>query len=267
GIVAIEAGDAWQPIYDWLDEKGFEVKLADPHKLRIIAEVKIKTDCRDSEALADLVRADLIPEVYVPTKDDRELRDTVKRRTKLVMERGNYFNRIKAELRKRRHNTNLNLRLQKTKKKLKNLDIDAINDYLEIVKTLNKRIGKLEKEIKEISGEMKEAQILMTIPYVGYFSAVTIVAEIVTIERFPTPHHLCSYAGLVPEVNQSGSKTVYGSIKGGRPVLRWILYQSAWNHVHHAESHLTRFYERLKQHKHQRLAMVATARKLTKVIY
>ncbi|KXA92191.1 hypothetical protein AKJ65_07925 [candidate division MSBL1 archaeon SCGC-AAA259E19] len=94
----------------------------------------------------------------------------------------------------------------------------------------------------------------MTIPYVGYFSVLTIIAEIATIKRFPSSHHLCSYAGLVPEVKQTGSKTAYGSIKGGRPVLRWILYQGAWNHVHHAESHLTRFYERLKQHKHQRRA-------------
>ncbi|MFW5912367.1 MAG: IS110 family transposase [Candidatus Hadarchaeota archaeon] len=64
--VVIEAGSAWQPVYDWLADNGFDVKLADPRKMRIIAEVKIKTDARDSKALADLLRADLIPEIYVP---------------------------------------------------------------------------------------------------------------------------------------------------------------------------------------------------------
>ncbi|KXB07484.1 hypothetical protein AKJ52_00030 [candidate division MSBL1 archaeon SCGC-AAA382C18] len=56
--VAIEANDARQPVYDWLSKRDFDVKLAHPHKTRIIAEVKIKTDCKDSKALAGLVRAD-----------------------------------------------------------------------------------------------------------------------------------------------------------------------------------------------------------------
>ncbi|KXA95883.1 hypothetical protein AKJ65_00070 [candidate division MSBL1 archaeon SCGC-AAA259E19] len=265
--VAIEAGDAWQPVYDHLIEKGYDVVLANPYKLRIIAEVKIKTDVRDSEALADLIRADLVPEVYVPYEEMRELRRVVKRRAKLVMERSKFFSRIKAELRKKRIGSDVNLRTQKAKCWLKDLEIDSINDYLEVVTTLDKRIEKLQREIRKTAGEMEETKILMTIPYVSYFSALTIIAEIATIERFPTSSHLCSYAGLVPEVNQSGSKTVYGSIKGGRPVLRWILYQSAWNHVHHANSHLTRFYERLERHKPKKLATIATARKLTKVVY
>ena len=49
--VAIEAGDAWQPVYDYLVERGFDVVLADAYKMKIIAEVKIKTDARDSEKL------------------------------------------------------------------------------------------------------------------------------------------------------------------------------------------------------------------------
>ena len=52
---------------------GFEVKLAHPLKTKIIAEAKIKTDATDSKALAQLLRADLLPESYVPPKEIREL--------------------------------------------------------------------------------------------------------------------------------------------------------------------------------------------------
>ncbi|KXA90456.1 hypothetical protein AKJ62_00755 [candidate division MSBL1 archaeon SCGC-AAA259D14] len=191
--VAIEAGDAWQPVYDWLDENGYDVKLTHPHKTRIIAEVKIKTDCRDSEALADLVRADLIPEVYVPSEERRKLREIVKQRGKLVKEKTKYKNRIRAELRKRGIEIDgVNLWTKKGNNRLKELEIGPINDFLEVMRTLNDRIRELEKKIKKIAGEMEEAQLLMTIPGVSYYSALTIIAEIATVERFPNSEHLCS---------------------------------------------------------------------------
>ncbi|KXA91646.1 hypothetical protein AKJ57_00370 [candidate division MSBL1 archaeon SCGC-AAA259A05] len=266
---AIEAGDAWQPVYDWLDEKDFDVKLAHPNKTRIIAEVKIKTDCHDSEALADLVRADLIPEVYVPCEEKRELRKTVKQRGKLVMESNKYKNRIKAELRARGIDyEGRNLWTHSSKQWLKDLEVDAVDDFLEVLKTLNERILKLERGIKEIAGNMKKAQLLMTIPGVSYYTALTIIAEIATIERFPTSAHLCSYAGLVPSIKQSGSKEVHGPISGGRPLLRWILCQAVHNHVRNApNSHIAKFYQRLKQKKPKKVAKIAAARKLTKVIF
>lgn len=266
--IAIEAGDAWQPVYDWLDENGYDVKLTHPHKVRIIAEVKIKTDVKDSEALADLVRADLIPEVYVPCEERRKLRRIVKRRSKLVQERSRYVNRIKAELRRRGIETNYDLRTKKAMRQLRDLEIDAVEEYLEVIDTLDDRISKLGDEIKECAGEMEEAQLLMTIPGISYHSALTIIAEIATVERFPSSGHLCSYAGLVPSVSQSGSKETHGPIQGGRPTLRWIMYQCTWNHVNNApDSHITKFFERLKERKPKQLAIIATARKLLKAIF
>lgn len=266
--IAIEAGDAWQPVYDWLDESGYNVKLAHPHKTRIIAEVKIKTDCRDSEALADLVRADLIPEVYVPCDERRELRRVAKQRGKLVKERTKYKNKIRAELRKRgiEHEGRI-LWTKSGKSWLRELKIDQVTDFLEIIKTLDERISKLEREIEQTAVEMKEAELLMTIPGVGHYAALTIIAEIATVERFPNPSKLCSYAGLVPSTRQSGSKETRGHIQGGRPLLRWILVQCAWNHVNNSESFLTEFFERLKRNKHKKVAIIATARKLLKAIY
>ena len=65
----VEASYCWGPIYDWLDELTEDVVLAHPGKVKAIAEARIKTDKIDSEILAHLLRTDLIPQAYAPSKD------------------------------------------------------------------------------------------------------------------------------------------------------------------------------------------------------
>jgi len=65
-LVAMEAGYCWQPLYDWLEEAGHDVRLAHPKGVKVLA--KQKTDKIDSETLAHLLRADLLPESYVPSR-------------------------------------------------------------------------------------------------------------------------------------------------------------------------------------------------------
>lgn len=66
----LEASYCWGPIYDWLDDLTEEVVLAHPSKVRAIAEARIKTDKIDSAILAYLLRADLIPRAYAPSKEN-----------------------------------------------------------------------------------------------------------------------------------------------------------------------------------------------------
>lgn len=103
----------------------------------------------------------------------------------------------------------------------------------------------------------------------GYFSAVTILAEIGDISRFKSPDELCSYAGLVPSTHQSGGKSVRGRItKEGSSVLRWVLEECVWSHLRYAgDTSLTRFFNRLVSKKGKQTAAMATARKLMKVIF
>lgn len=180
--------------------------------MKIIAEVKIKTDVRNSKALADLLRANLIPEVYVPCDNRRELRRIVRHRGKLVKDRTECMNGIKSELRAREKESDVDLRTEKVRAGLRDLEIDAIDDYLEVIGALDERIQNLEEEIGGIASDTEGARILTTIPGVSYFSALTIIAEIATVERFPSSGKLCPYAGLVPSVNQSGSKEAHGPI-------------------------------------------------------
>jgi len=109
--------------------------------------------------------------------------------------------------------------------------------------------------------------LLNTIPGVGYFNALLLVAEIGDVNRFPDSEKLCSYAGLVLSVRRSGNKTVYGSItKEGSKWIRWALTQAVHVHVRY-DSRLSKFYNRLAVKKGKQVAAVATARKMLKAVY
>lgn len=95
----MEAGYCWQPLYDWLEESGHDVRFAHPKEVR--ATAKKKTDKVDSEILPHLLKADLLPESYIPPRDMRELRDWVRFRAFLVGMRTKIKNRIHAELTRR----------------------------------------------------------------------------------------------------------------------------------------------------------------------
>ena len=80
----LEASYAWGPLYDALEEMGVEVVLAHPAKVKAIAEARIKTDKIDSETLAHLLRADLIPAAYAPSADIRAVKRLLRQRMFLV---------------------------------------------------------------------------------------------------------------------------------------------------------------------------------------
>jgi len=91
--------------------------------------------------------------------------------------------------------------------------------------------------------------------------------EIGDIERFPGYKELCSFAGLVPRVHLSGNTRWEGHItKEGNALLRWILIQAVHQVVRYP-GELRKFYLRLKKQKGTKIAVVATARKLLRVIY
>jgi transposase len=94
----LEAGYCWGPMYDWLGELTDEVVLAHPSKVRAIAEARIKTDKIDSEILAHLLRTDLIPKAYAPSKDVRAVKRVLRQRLFLVQLRTMVKNRVRALL-------------------------------------------------------------------------------------------------------------------------------------------------------------------------
>ena len=266
--VAIEACYSWQPVYEFLEDRGYEVKLAHPTKTRIISEAKVKTDAIDSERLAHLLRSDLLPTSYVPPKEFRELRELVRLRTYLVRERSRFKNKIRAELAKRGIRVLKDPFTKRGTLSLKEYGIKAVDECLAMIGALNGRIKEISDELKEKAEENGDARLLMTIPGVGYFSALVILAEIGDISRFSDAEKLCSYAGLVPSVHQSGATRRYGPItKEGSKMLRWVIQECLWVHLGRNDTYISRFFFRLASKKGKRKAAVAAARKLLVAIY
>ena len=104
--------------------------------------------------------------------------------------------------------------------------------YLEIIDTLTEQIESLERVIEERAGSLKETQLLMTIPGVSYFTALTIYAEIGDVNRFVSDKDVISYVGLNPVIRESGDSRFEGSIsKRGSGRVRWLLVQSSYTAV------------------------------------
>jgi len=266
--VAFEATYAWEHVYEELEDRVKEVKLAHPKRTEVITKERIKTDARASEALAHLLRTSWLPEAWVPPKETRKLREKLRRRAYLVWKRTGFKNKIKVDLAKRGIRRDFSYS-EEDKKWLRSLDIDSVNDYLDMIVALNKPIERITKEVKKEARVDEDAKLVMTIPGIGPIWALTITAEIGDVERFPTPSKLCAYSGLVPTTEQSGSKEVHGSItKAGNKYLRWAAVECAWLHKQHADdTYILRFFKRMAAKKSGQTAAVATGRKILTAIH
>jgi transposase len=263
--VVMEAGYCWQPLYDALEEAGHDVRLAHPKEAKALT--KKKTDKVDSETLAHLLRTDLLPECYVPPPEIRLIRDRVRRRAFLVRMCTKVKNRIRAELAKRRITLGEDPWTRKGRMLLGSLGLEGVDELLPVLKALDRQIAGMSRDLRRMCGENPEAWLLTSIPGVGYYTALLIVSEIGDVNRFPDSESLCSYAGLVPVVRSSGGSTHHGGLtKEGSSWLRWGLTQAVNAHLRH-ETNLSRFYRRLSRRKLRQVAVMATARKLLKVVY
>lgn len=270
--VAMEATSHWQYIYDALEDAGINVCLSHPLKTRAIAEARIKTDKVDSEILAQLLRTNFLPMAYVPPKQVREFRAIMRYRAKLGAVRSEVKNRIHALLAKRgiRHEFSDLFGKQGLKFlrefKLSEADGVILSSELSHLEFLNAELEKITKHIASVAVS-EDLRLLMSIPGVDFYSALLILAEMGSIQRFSSAKKLCSYSGLVPSVHSSGSTLRYGRItKQGSRYLRWILVQVAHVAVRQ-EGKLQDFYYRLAKRKGKKVAIVACARKLLTWIY
>jgi hypothetical protein len=117
--------------------------------------------------------------------------------------------------------------------KLKQLNDYRIDAYLRLFDSLDSEIKKVSKEIQSRAEKEDVTKLLVTIPGIGYYSALLILSEIGDISRFPDSYHLCSYAGLVPTTHSSGGITYHGAItKTGSKHLRWIMIECVYTHIH-----------------------------------
>lgn len=269
--IVIESTSVWEYIYELLDGMHYQVKLANPVRTRAIAAARIKTDAVDAATLADLLRANLIPESYIPPKEVRQLRETTRERRMLVRQTTQIKNRIHAILTRRGialpsatlcNSTRLWLREQSS-------EGDALLLHLDTLEFMESKVKQVEQQMRGVAEENADAQLLMTIPGIAAIRAVDLVAEIGEASRFPSAEKLCSYAGLVPSVRQSGSTLHFGRlIQQSSKTLKYTFVETSWTIVRTKESNpLKEFYLKLSKKKGKQKAICAVARKLCNTVY
>jgi len=268
----LESTGIWEFIYEGIEKRGFEAVLAHPLKVRAIAEARVKTDKVDAETLAQLLRADLIPRSWIPPKDIRDLRQLVRQRAYLVRQAARFKNRIHAEILRRGVRRPENLKTpfaQRSIRWMRSLGIPTVTSCLNCLESVQAQVEEINIQLRQEYGRRTDAQLLATVPGIGFYGALLILAEVDDVRRFNHPEKLCAYAGLVPTVSQSASSVKYGSIsKDGSAYLRWILTESVHVHTRYdPSSQLSHFHARIAKRRGKRVATVATSRKLLRIIY
>jgi transposase len=152
---------------------------------------------------------------------------------------------------------------------MRSLDIPTVTSNLDCLERIQAQIEEMNSQLLGEFKRRPDAQLIATIPGIGYYGALLIHAEIDDINRFPNPERLAAYAGLVPTVSQSASTVHYGGIsKEGSAYLRWVLTEAVHSHKYlHAGSNLAKFHSRIEKRRGKNKATIATARKLVHIIY
>jgi len=267
--IVMESTGVWEYIYEILEAMKYEVKLANPVKTKAIAYAKVKTDSVDASTLADLLRANLVAESYIPPKNIRRLREITRLRKIAAKQRIQTENRLHALLTKRGIFLPKKTLCKSSFEFLKEKKEYPIDEYLEIIEYQRQREKEIEKRIEKIAENNKEATILVSFSGIGPIRAVEVIAEVGEIDRFPTADKLCSYAGLVPSIKQSGSSLRFGRLmQQASKSLKHAFVQIAWSLVRTKESNrLQEFYKKLSKKKGKQKAICATARKICCVVH
>lgn len=268
--VVMESSSVWYNIYSYLKERNLDVILSNPLKTKAIASAKIKTDKIDAKVLADLLRGGYIAQCYVPDKRTMELRELVRHRAFLVRTRTKLRNKIHGILLLNGIKiTGMTPFSQKYIEELHQLGHYRIDGYLRILESLDFEIYHTSKKILASAKKDEVARHLMSIPGIGYYSALLISSEVGDISRFADSHQLCSYAGLVPSTHSSGGMTYHGRItKRGSAHLRWVMVECIRSHIRHEpDSNITKFYNKVAKKKGKAKATVAAASKMLRIAY
>lgn len=251
-----------------------KVALANPVKLKMIAQSGAKTDRNDSRTLALLLALGKLPEVWVPDERTQEDRDLLYHRAALIKERTRTLNRIRSLL------TASGLRCSRSSLKCKearsflagmlNLSVAkrfVLDNHLERLDHLDGQLRALDAQIELRVDERPEHRLLATLPGVASLVGLTILAVVGTIERFASPDSLANYAGMVPRVRSSAKRVKHGSItKAGSRMLRWAVVEAVQQLRRHSPS-FRRLYQRLHRRRGKAIATIACGRRLLEVVW
>jgi transposase len=255
-----------------LTELGHELWIGDSAKIRASEVRKQKTDERDARLILDLLLARRFPKIWVPTPAERDLRQLLWHRHKLVCLRTMLGNQLHALALSQGLCRKKKLFTKNGRSELRALALHPWagrrrEELLKLLAQLEPPIAELDRAVLQEAQGRDDTVLLMTHPGIGPVTSLAFVLTIGPIARFKCSKKIASYLGLNPSEESSGGRRRLGAIsKQGNTMMRWLLIET----VHHAvrqDPELRQDYQRLKFRRGHAVAKVAIARKLAVRMY
>jgi len=272
--VAVESTYNWYWLVDGLQEHGYEVKLANPARMQENIGLKHADDKTDARFLAKQMVMGVLPQGYIYPKEERPVRDLLRRRMRLVHIRTGEWLSLEG-LVARHSGQDLGI------SELNGLEAGELsallgNDELvvEAAQICFRHTGFLDREIRQIEktveGRVKLTdgyERLLTVPGIGRILGMTIELETGPIGRFPGPGNYASYCRAVKAQHTTNNrKKADGNAKSGNRYLAWAYIEAAVFAVRHSPE-LRAWYQRKASRTKRVVALKALANKLAKACY
>ena len=255
-----------------LQECGHELWVGDAAKIRAWETRKQKYDGRDAEHILDLLLANRFPRIWTPSMEERDLRQLLVHRMKLVRARTTVKNQLHALAISQGVCRKQKLWTAKGRAELESLRLlpwasQRRGELLRMLDQLDATIEPLDEAVEKEAKARAEAVRLMTHPGVGPVVSLAFILTLGPVGRFPNSRKLVSYLGLNPREDSSGGRQRLGGIsKQGNSMMRWLLVEGAHRAVVH-DPEMRRAYQRLKFRRVSGVAKVAMARRLAVRLY
>lgn len=271
-VVAIESVGFYRWLWDLLEPRVQQLKLADATQCRALAGRRIKTDREDALNVAELLAAGRLPVAWAAPSHIAALRDVTRHRLYTTQQHARVLHRVKS------------IMLQVNRPGPARMKAPALIRYVKAHRTLLPEhlvtqlemavdtLVLLERQLEQIDARLRvtldgpryheQSCRLMSFPGVGVVIAATILAEVGDLGRFADRDGLTRFAGLNPRTFSSADTTRSGAIaKTGSAPLRWALVQAAWVAVR-CDPPTKQRWLKMKQRMGGKRAIVAIARKL-----
>ncbi len=253
-------------------ELGFELWIGDPAEIKTKRVRKQKTDREDARLLLKLLLENRFPRIWVPTPENRDLRQLLWHRHRLVQMRTRIMNQLQAVAMNEGYRWKKKLFSKPGRTQLEKLSLAPWasrrrRELLELLDRMNPTIEELTTAVEREARKRPAVQRLMTHPGVGPLTALAFVLIIGTWERFHCGKQIGSYVGLIPCEDSSAGRQRLGHIsKQGNTLLRFLLVEAAQAAVRW-DPDWRRQYLHLAMRRDRRIAKVAMARRLGVRLY
>ena len=272
GLVGMEACGNSQWFIELVESLGHVVWIGDAAQIRASYVRRQKTDRRDAGHILKLLMENRFPRLWVPSSEQRDMRQLLIHRHKLVEIRTRVKNGLQhlalnKGLQKKNALWGVRGRAELEKLPLAGWTARRREDLFGLLRELNRTVDELDKAVSKAAEAHPQARLLMTQPGVGPITSLAFVLTVGDVSRFKHSKQVSSYLGLIPREHSSGGKQRLGSIsKQGNSFMRQLLVEAAQTANRLDEGYRRQYLARCL-HRPKGVAKVATARKLAVRLY